>query len=140
MDAGVSNITFPVFWENRFQLCFEEHPFPIDLLTVKHPFVKFAFTVCIVELRVFVCVAPLFDLLECTPFHIAGSLPVKDQAVVPPFLQGCRVGRSEIERDVDTVRRITFQSHDDHVIRMGSKHFPFVMCSALFVDGCGNGV
>ena len=92
MDTGVGNLTFPVFREDRFQLGFEEHPFPVDLVTVKHPFVELAFAVCIVEFRVFVLVAPLFDLLECAPFHIAGSLSVKDQTVVSPFLQGCRMG------------------------------------------------
>ena len=86
MDAGVSNIAFPVFWEDRFQLCFEEHPFSIDLLTVKHPFVKFAFTVCIVE-RQGVCMGrPIVRFARMyKPFHIAGSLPVKDQAASLPF-------------------------------------------------------
>ena len=91
MDTGVGNLTFPVFREDRFQLGFEKHTFPVDLVAVKHPFVELAFAVRIVEFRVFVLIAPLFDLLECTPFHIAGSLSVQDQTIVSPFLQGCRM-------------------------------------------------
>ena len=86
MDTGVGNLTFPVFREDRFQLGFEKHTFPADLVAVKHPFVELAFA----------------------------------------------------ERDVDAIRCIAFQMHDDHIVRMGSEYFPFVFHSVLFIDCCGN--